>query len=228
LQDAENEKQKFLRHVSHELKTPLSSLREGADLLAEQVPGHLSGQQQEVVDIVRQNSIELQRLIENLVDYNRLPGQKLQFEEIDLDALWKDVADQYRISIEQKRLSLCSHGDIKKWTADRQRLQTVLDNLLSNAVNYAPAGGTVNIVWREEAANLIFEVANDGGGIPVADRKRVFEPFFQSTAKRSGAIKGSGIGLSVARECIELQGGTLELVNHPTLAVCFRLTCPAH
>lgn len=226
LHDTDQQKQQFLRHISHELKTPLASLREGADLLAEQVTGRLSQQQQEVVEIVRVNAIEMQRLIENLVDYNQLPRQELVLEPIALAALWQKLLANYRISIDQKALQLNQHGTVDKWVADRHKLRTSLDNLLSNAVNYAPEGGHIDVVWRKEAANLIIDVANSGTPIPAEDRERVFEPFFQSNAKRTGPIKGSGIGLSVARECIELQGGTLELVPHPSLPVCFRLICP--
>ena len=95
LHETEQQKLQFLRHISHELKTPLSSLREGADLLAEHVTGRLSQQQQEIVEIVRQNGIELQRLIENLIDYNQLPHQELTFEEIDLNALWQELLKQH-------------------------------------------------------------------------------------------------------------------------------------
>ena len=103
-----------------------------------------------------------------------------------------------------------------------------LDNLLSNAVNYTPEEGSIDVVWRREAANLILTIANSGEPIPEEDRERVFEPFYQSTAKRTGPIKGSGVGLSVARECIELQGGELTLVRHKRFPVCFRLLCPNH
>jgi two-component system sensor histidine kinase GlrK len=228
LHDSEQQKQQFLRHISHELKTPLSSLREGADLLAEHVTGHLSQQQQEIVEIVRQNGIELQRLIENLIDYNQLPHQELKFEEIDLEALWHQLLGNYGISIDNKALRLSLHGDVETWVADRPKLKTTVDNLLSNAINYTPEGGCIDIVWRTEGAKLVIDVANSGDAIPVEDTERVFEPFFQSTAKRTGPIKGSGIGLSVARECIEVQGGSLSLVSHDTLPVCFRLICPAH
>lgn len=228
LQDTEQQKQQFQRHISHELKTPLASLREGTDLLAEQVTGHLSQQQQQVVEIVRRNAIELQRLIENLVDYNELPQQELVFEDINLEKLWEEVLANYRLTIDQKGLNLSFRGDVAYWFADRHKLKTTLDNLVSNAVNYAPEGGDVDVVWWREAANLMMKIANSGEAIPKEDHSRVFEPFYQSTAKRTGPIKGSGIGLSVARECIESQGGTLELVPHDTYPVCFRLLCPAH
>ena len=228
LHDSEQQKQQFLRHISHELKTPLSSLREGTDLLAEQVTGRLSQQQQEVVEIVRHNTVEMQRLIETLLDYNQLPQQELTFEEIDLQQLWQELLGNYRISIDQKDLHLVTQGSVKCWVADRYKLKTCLDNLLSNAINYTPEGGIIDITWRREAANLAMDVANSGNSIPTKDAERVFEPFFQSTSKRTGPIKGSGIGLSVARECIEAQGGSLALVPHPMLPVCFRLLCPAH
>ncbi|MAT92319.1 MAG: two-component sensor histidine kinase [Halioglobus sp.] len=228
LHESEQQKEQFLRHISHELKTPLASLREGADLLADQVPGHLSQTQLEIVQIVRQNGIELQRLIENLIDYNRLPAQELNCERFALDALWDELLNNYQLSLDKKALRLSRECAVEHWVADRDRLRTSLDNLLSNAVNYTPEGGRIVVVCRQQGGNLVIDVANSGEPIPSEDAQRVFEPFFQSAAKRTGPIKGSGIGLSVARECIEAQGGTLSLVDHPTLPICFRLTCPAH
>jgi two-component system sensor histidine kinase GlrK len=228
LHESEQQKEQFLRHISHELKTPLASLREGADLLAEHVAGRLSQQQQEIIDIVRQNGIELQRLIENLIDYNQLPEQAASIERFSIDALWEELLAHYRLTISKKDLQLALNGNVDYWRADRYRLGTTLDNLLSNAVNYTPEGGLIDIKWREEDANLLIDVANSGPSIPEEDAERVFEPFFQSAAKRTGPIKGSGIGLSVARDCIEAQGGSLTLVHHKSLPVCFRVSCPAH
>jgi two-component system sensor histidine kinase GlrK len=227
LHESEQQKQQFMRHISHELKTPLASLREGADLLADQVIGHLSQQQHEIIEIVRQNSIELQRLIENLIDYNRLPQQEQNIEEFKLEELMQELLASYRISIDKKELQLKQHAGEATWVADRYKLKISLDNLLSNAINYTPKGGAIDIVWHSEDAKLIIDVANSGDPIPTQDRERVFEPFFQSAAKRSGPIKGSGIGLSVARECIEAQGGSLSLATHKRLPICFRLICPA-
>jgi two-component system, NtrC family, sensor histidine kinase GlrK len=228
LHESEQQKEKFLRHISHELKTPLASLREGTDLLAEHVPGRLSRQQQEIVEIVRQNGIDLQRLIENLVDYNQMPNKKLYPEEIRLKELWDELLGQYRFSLDSKALQLIARGSVDSWVADRSKLRTTLDNLLSNAVNYTPEGGRIEFVWCEKDTSLVMDVANSGDAIPSEDQKHIFEPFFQSAAKRTGPIKGSGIGLSVARECMEAQGGSLSLVPHEELSVCFRLVCPAH
>ncbi|MEZ5571749.1 MAG: ATP-binding protein [Halioglobus sp.] len=228
LHESEQQKELFLRHISHELKTPLSSLREGAELLAEQVTGHLSQQQLEIVEIVRLNGIELQRLIENLLDFNRLRQQVLNLEKIELQSLWQELLGNYSLSLSRKALRLQQRGDEATWVADRYKLKTSLDNLLSNAVNYTPEGGCIDITWHKKDSNLVIDVANSGAPIPYEDADRVFEPFFQSVAQRTGPIKGSGIGLSVARECIEAQGGSLTLAPHDKLSVCFRLICPAH
>ena len=226
LRESEQQKEQFLRHVSHELKTPLASLREGTDLLAEQVPGRLSLQQQEIVNIVRQNGIDLQRLIENLVDYNQMPQKEINLEEIHLKDLWGELLNHYQFSLDGKALQLTAQGSVDYWVADRSKLRTTLDNLLSNAINYTPDGGRIELVWYEEYTTLVMDVANSGDAIPPEDEIHVFEPFFQSTPKRTGPIKGSGIGLSVARECMEAQGGSLSLVSHGKLPVCFRLICP--
>tara|TARA_R110002110_G_scaffold91264_1_gene237357 strand:+ start:6963 stop:8429 length:1467 start_codon:yes stop_codon:yes gene_type:complete len=227
LHESEQQKQQFLRHISHELKTPLSSLREGADLLDEQVTGHLSQQQHEIVTIVRNNAIELQRLIENLIDYNHLPTQEVSQQEIELEPMLKQLLENYRISIEKKQLRLSSKVVVERWWADRPKLGTTLDNLLSNAVHYTPPGGEIEILCRRQHDQLVIDVANAGEPIPEEDQERVFKPFIQSTAQRTGPLKGSGIGLSVARECIEMQGGRLSIVQHSHLPVCFRIICPA-
>ena len=226
LHDSDQQKQQFLRHISHELKTPLASLREGTDLLAERVTGGLSRQQAEIVDITRQNAIELQRLIENLLDYNQVPDQELRLTEIRLEALIEDLLASYRISIRKKGLRLTVGGSVESWTADEAKFSTTVDNLLSNAVVYAPEGGLIDIAWRVENASLVLEVANTGEPIPDAEAERLFEPFFQGASRRSGPIKGSGIGLSVARECIEAHGGSLTLATHKRFPICFRIVCP--
>lgn len=228
LQESEQQKEQFLRHISHELKTPLASLREGTDLLAEHVPGRLSQQQQEIVDIVRKNGIELQRLIENLVDYNQVPAKKLHLEKIYIGKLWEELLGHYQFSLKSKELKLIANGTVESWVADRGKLRTTLDNLLSNAVNYTPENGRIEVVWSEKDTNLVIDVGNSGVAIPPEDEDHVFEPFYQSTAQRTGPIKGSGIGLSVARDCMEAQGGSLALVTHSEFPVCVRLICPAH
>lgn len=227
LNELDTQKQQFLRHMSHELKTPLASLREGADLMAEGVVGSLDSRQLEIVEIIQQNSTELQRLIENLLDYNQLQQHRqLNTARVDIAALWSELLASYSITIERKALRVSSAGESLCWIADPAKLRTLLDNLLSNAISYSPAAGEVQIEWYLSDATLICEVCNSGEAIVAADAAQIFEPFFQGRNKRSGAIKGSGIGLSVARECVAVHQGSLQLVPGKRLPICFRLILP--
>jgi len=232
LAELEAEKLQFLRHMSHELKTPLASLREGADLMAEGVVGELQPKQQDVVDILQANSHELQRLIENLLDYNQMVhSQALALQLVNLQALWQELIATYQMTIERKGLQLRYAGSVDRWAVDETKFRAVLDNLLSNAVNYTPQQGVIDISWYKAEGNggeqLVMDVANSGDPIGEQEKAKIFEPFYQGTGSRSGPIKGSGIGLSVAKECMQAHGGDLVLVKHDSLAVCFRLQCPA-
>lgn len=227
LGELEQQKLQFLRHMSHELKTPLASLREGADLLAEGVAGELRPKQSEVVEIICDNSRELQRLIENLLDYNQVVhSQQLQIRALELASLWQDLMLSHQISIERKELEVKTSGNVSTWPLDEAKFRTVLDNLLSNAVNYAPPKGKLDIRWWVDEGSLVMDVANSGSAILEHEQGKIFEPFYQGVNSRNGPIKGSGIGLSVARECTLAHGGTLSLHAHSELPVCFRLTCP--
>lgn len=227
LHELEQQKQQFLRHMSHELKTPLASLCEGADLMAEGVVGDMHSKQREIVEIIQQNSQELLRLIENLLDYNRAEhGFQLQLEPVDIDSLWQELVDAYRISITRKRLHLSIRGHVGLCLTDATKIRTALDNLLSNAVNYTPNNGEIEISCAINRDILNIEMANSGQAIAEDERNKIFNPFFQGSNRRNGPIKGSGIGLSVARECIDAHGGQLLLIDHPRLPVCFRITCP--
>ncbi|MCW8884587.1 MAG: ATP-binding protein, partial [Motiliproteus sp.] len=218
LRELDAQKQQFLRHVSHELKTPLASLREGADLLAEGVVGTLDQRQFEIVSIVQQNSRELQRLIENLLDYNQLLyHRELNLESVEFERMWQELIASYAIIIERKSLQVEVMGDPCNWPADAPKIRTALDNLLSNAVNYCPEGGQVDIRWQVREQLLWCQVSNSGQAILEQESERIFEPFYQGRNSRIGAIKGSGIGLSVARECVQAHDGSLDLIENAQL-----------
>lgn len=228
LVELDAQKQQFLRHISHELKTPLASLREGADLLAEGVVGPaLNPAQLEIVGIVQQNSRELQRLIENLLDYNQLVHHdELTAERVALAPLVAEVLESHRLIIRRHGLKVVLQDEQEYWVLDAGRLRGALDNLVSNAANYASPDSEMLIHWYVLKDVLNIDVANQGVVVEEDEAQRIFEPFYQGRATRRGAIKGSGIGLSVARECIESQGGSLRLVRCRDYSVCFRISLP--
>jgi two-component system, NtrC family, sensor histidine kinase GlrK len=185
LSELEQQKNRFLRQVSHELKTPLTALREGSELLSEEALGKLTPEQQEVAGILRANSIELQRLIDqNLALRARALRVAPQIEDITLEA-------------------------------DPEKLRIMLDNLLSNAVKFSPEGGVIEVDVRSDGAHALLEVSDSGPGIPPAERERVFDPFFRGRSVAGGPLRGSGIGLSVVRDYAQAHGGTVEVVDEP-------------
>ncbi len=226
LNQLEQQKSQFLRHISHELKTPLASMREGTELLADRITGPLTPQQTDVVAILDTNSRHLQKLIENLLDYNHIQtGGNLNWETFETGELIAEVVAVHRLSATAKNLRF--ELPEKDWqiTADRAKIRTALDNLISNAINFSPKGGWIRLHSAVTREHFQLEIRDQGPGIPEAERDQVFEPFFQGSTQRQGHLKGSGIGLSIARECLSVHGGRLELVASES-GTCFRLTLP--
>ncbi|WP_416138084.1 ATP-binding protein [Halomonas sp. HK25] len=227
LDELEAEKQQFLRHMSHELKTPLASVREGSALLADGVAGELTPRQLEVLELIDASGAELQRLIEQLLDYNLLQhNRQVTPEGLDIAVVVREVLAKHRLALANKGMTVSCFDGPLEWSLDRTATARILDNLVSNAIAYGADGGELEIRARCRRDRLVLEVANSGEPIAEADRPRLFEAFYQGSTRRKGPLKGSGIGLSVAFDCARLQSGLLELVEDPRLAVCFRLTLP--
>lgn len=228
LTELEAQKQQFLRHMSHELKTPLASVREGTALLSDGVVGELSERQREIVGLIDVSGQELQELIEQLLDYNLLQHSRgLKVTRFDLVTVIQEVLAKHRLALDKKgmRVEWPQHAPLP-WQADRERTASILDNLVSNAIAYGEDGGYLALRVRQHQASLIVDVANTGEPIDDEDRAHLFEAFYQGRMRRKGALKGSGIGLSVAADCARVQQGRLELVEDDTFPVCFRLTLP--
>lgn len=227
LSELEAQKQQFLRHMSHELKTPLASVREGTSLLSDDVAGEISPRQREIVELIDSSGQELQKLIEQLLDYNLLQhSQAFHSERIDVTTVVNEVLVKHQLALDKKGMQVDACQVPLEWVTDHDRTARILDNLVSNAIAYGEDGGRLEIRAYRKAQFLVIEVANSGEPIEGEDRERLFEPFYQGRVRRKGALKGSGIGLSVAADCAKAQQGHLALVEDDTLPVCFRLTLP--
>ncbi|KAA0015824.1 HAMP domain-containing protein [Salinicola corii] len=227
LSELEAQKQQFLRHMSHELKTPLASVREGTSLLSDGVAGELNERQSEVVRLIDENGQELQTLIEQLLDYNLLQNsRRMKVTQFDVATVIQEVLAKHRLALDSKGMQVKSPHHPLTWQADRERTARVLDNLISNAIAYGSDGGELMIRVAHQRDWLALDVANSGDPIAESDREHLFEAFYQGGARRKGPLKGSGIGLSVAADCARLQDGQLALVDDTELPVCFRLTLP--
>ncbi|WNP35705.1 two component system sensor histidine kinase QseE/GlrK [Enterobacter kobei] len=223
----ESQRHQFLRHLSHELKTPLASMREGTELLADEVVGPLTAEQKEVVDILDDSSRNLQKLIEQLLDYNRkLADGAVELETVDLVPLVEGVIAAHSLPARAKMMHTEVTLPESHCLAEPMLLMSVLDNLYSNAVHYGAESGNIYIRSYTHGARLVIEVANTGTPIPEAEQAMIFEPFFQGSHQRKGAVKGSGLGLSIARDCIHRMRGELHLVADSQSDVCFRIELP--
>ncbi len=209
------EKNKFLRHMSHELKTPLATIREGTELLLDGSVGQLQKPQQEVAGILRMNGIKLQQLIENLLSFSawQTKSEVLTLIDFALNELVVSVAKAQRLALHAANIQLKLEIDEITVNADRDKLRTVIDNLLSNAVKFTPRGGLITIRASKAPGSFVLEFGDTGPGVPEEESPRIFEAFFQGRREQGGQLGGTGIGLSVVLECIQAHNGTVELID---------------
>ncbi len=209
------EKNRFLRHMSHELKTPLANIREGTELLLDGAVGQLGQGQREVTDILRMNGLKLQQLIENLLSFSawQTQNEDMTLTDFPLRALVISVAKSQGLALQAAHIRLELDVEDIVVNADRDKMRTVLDNLLSNAVKFTPKDGVITIRASREPTRFVLEFADTGPGIPEHEAPRIFEAFFQGQQEQGGHVAGTGIGLSVVLECIQAHDGSVELVN---------------
>jgi two-component system sensor histidine kinase GlrK len=209
------EKNRFLRHMSHELKTPLANIREGTELLLDGTVGPLDSPQREVTDILRMNGLKLQQLIENLLSFSawQTKTEVLTLSDFPVRELVISVAKAQRLALKAANIQLKLEIDELTVSADREKIRTVLDNLLSNAIKFTPRAGLITVRAFATKSGFVLEFGDTGPGIPDDESPRIFEAFFQGRREQGGQVAGTGIGLSVVLECIQAHDGTVELVN---------------
>lgn len=231
LQHLDDMKADFMAIVSHELKTPLTSMKEAVELLREGAAGPLNPKQSHLLDINAQGIQKLANLVDEILNLTRMEAGMLDLIRTwtDFGRLVEERVVSFRLLAEKKRVTLhlsVRPNPLPLIHADAERLKQVLDNLLDNAIRFTPAGGTVSIAveYREKGlpghrprengggrtsgAGLLCRISDTGEGIPPAERKRVFEKFYQIRRKSSRG-SGSGLGLSIAKHIIEGHGGAI-------------------
>jgi two-component system, NtrC family, sensor histidine kinase GlrK len=230
LLEVATERNRFLRHMSHELKTPLANIREGTELLMDGAVGELDPGQREVAAILRDNGIKLQRMIENLLSFSAWQASSVGLEtsEFRLRPVVKQVLENQQLTLLSQRVRLDVQVEDVTLVADRGKIRLILENLVSNAVKYSPKGGTIHIKAATASGSIVIDVADNGPGIPKEDRDHVFEAFYTGRAAKSTAVKGTGIGLSVVLEFVAAHGGTVQIVDGEYPGAHFRISMPAN
>jgi two-component system sensor histidine kinase GlrK len=222
----EAQKTRFLQHISHELKTPLTALREGSDLLSSGVVGNLNAEQREIARILQENSIELRKLIEGLLNYSAVHAQAsyLDARILPLNDLVRRVLNDRKLAIVAKGIRIELDTENVAAYCDEGKIRVVLDNLLSNAIKFSPEKGLISFRLYKDRGDAVLEVSDEGPGIPEQEREKVFEAFYKSVDQPVSVVKGSGLGLSIVKEYVTLHRGRIEILEGP--GAHFRIRLP--
>jgi signal transduction histidine kinase len=248
LKEANEAKSEFVSIVSHELKTPMTSIKGYADLLFKGAAGEIGEMQRKFLRVIRSNVDRMNTLVSDLLDISRIESGrlKLQFRSIPVKVVVDEVVQTMQEGIRAKELALTVEvpGDLPPVRADKDRLIQVLTNLVSNAYRYTLPGGTISVKAtmgpdgpRPDEAKpvppgeqllryLCLSVSDTGVGILPKDQARIFEKFFRSDDPVVREIAGTGLGLSIAKSIVELHDGQMWFQSEPGQGTTFSFTVP--
>ncbi|RHW77718.1 ATP-binding protein [Colwellia sp. RSH04] len=217
----ELQKSSFIRHISHELKTPLAAIREGTELIHDNSVGLLNSDQQEICDIIKLSVHRLQRLIEDLLDFNIVLDSTslVANENIALLAIITEVINERQLDIKRKDLTIITPTNDIHLHSNATQLKVVFDNILSNAIKYSPQSGTITLLSRCHNDSVEISFIDEGAGITLEDQDKVFDAFYQGAPPEHSQIKGSGLGLTIVKELLLRLQGTITLTNSDVGAV---------
>ena len=229
LKNLHQQKQRFLQQASHELKTPLTAIREASELLNDGIAGKLNTQQTEITRILRENSLRLQAMIENLLKYIEAEfyASKLKPTALSLNQFIDEIFKHHALSIEQKNIKINQLVKDININIDAEKLGVVLDNLISNAIKFTPIMGEISLEAEYVKPILTITIKDTGAGIKEADKAHLFEPFYRGEQPNNSLVNGSGLGLFIAKEAVTALQGEISL-QHATIGAHFILRLPAN
>lgn len=227
LRRLEQVRRDFVANASHELKTPLTSIRGFAETLLEGDPPPKL--KHEFLSSIRNNTLRLQRLVDDLLDLSRLEsgGWTPRPEPLSVASVAREVWGQFRDRAKEKAVEVAVEGDVKA-LADPQGLEQIFRNLFENAVRHADEGGRVRVdVSGGSGEEVTVEVSDDGEGIPSRILPRVFERFYRADTSRARDFGGTGLGLAIVRHLVTAMGGDVEAESELGRGATIRFTLPA-
>ncbi|MDP1798280.1 MAG: ATP-binding protein [Planctomycetaceae bacterium] len=230
LRRLENLRREFVQNVSHELKTPLSSIAAYADTLLE---GGLEDEtcNRMFVGRIAEQADRLHSLILDLLALARMESNEQSYEVIPIDVthVIRSSLDAHQAVAATKQIQLTGSGPSMPLMgmADNEGLRTVIDNLLDNALNYTPSHGRVMVRWKQEQQTIVLEVEDTGVGIAKEHQARIFERFFRIDRARSREMGGTGLGLAIVKHLCQMFGGSVKVNSHLGQGSTFTVQLPA-
>ncbi len=229
-------KTKFFTNVSHEFRTPLSLILSPLDKIVKQTTDPAQKKQ---LHLIQRNAKRLLNLINQLLDFRKMEVQEfsVQFSKSDIVKFVKDITSSFSDISEKKDIELAFQSDIESLQTlfDKDKLEKILFNLLSNAFKYTPSNGKVKVELMmeggntntvKENANLLIKISDTGIGIPAESQRKIFEPYFQENLAGNMHNYGTGIGLAITTEFVRLHKGTISVESEPEKGTCFTISLP--
>ncbi|MBD2846420.1 cell wall metabolism sensor histidine kinase WalK [Paenibacillus sp. IB182496] len=227
----EQSRREFVANVSHELRTPLTTIKSYAEALED---GAMQERElgERFVGVIRNETERMIRLVTDLLHLSRLDSSQsaVRRQATNIQEMLEEVADRFSFQLRQKaiRATVEAEPDLPPIRLDRDQIDQVLDNLVSNAIKYTMDGGRIAIrARRPDPASVAIAVQDTGIGIPQKDLNRIFERFYRVDKARSRNMGGTGLGLSIAREIIKAHGGTVTLESEWNEGTTVTFTLPA-
>lgn len=216
LEQSSRYKSEFLANMSHELRTPLNSVLILARLLEENKDGNLNNRQIEYAGIIHKSGSDLLKLINDILDLSKIEAGKVEMhiEPVAVQAMVSDLEQLFHVVAEEKNIQFITEilpGVPEVIRTDRQRLEQVIRNLLSNAFKFTPNEGTIKLSWMSKPDGLHIAVSDTGTGIPEEKQQLIFEAFRQIDGSTSRKYGGTGLGLSISKELMNRLGGEIRL-----------------
>jgi NtrC-family two-component system sensor histidine kinase KinB len=220
-------KSEFIAAASHELRTPLTSVQMGIHLLLEGAAGPLDERQQEILQVCRDDTSRLDRLMRQLLDLSKIESGAAAAVRAPVrpSVLVREAVESLRLQVEARglRLDVDATPDLPPLFADRDQIERVIVNLVTNASRATPSGGVITVAAALRGSDIAFSVTDTGVGIPREQLARVFEPFVQVPKAPAGV---SGLGLTISRRIVEAHGGRLTAQSEPGRGSTFTFTVP--
>jgi signal transduction histidine kinase len=227
--EADRIKNEFFSLVSHEFRTPLTSIVGYIELLEETPEGVTEEERAQFLGVVKRNSERLRRLVDDLLFISKVQGGSFSLapRRLNLEELASHALEAVRPQAEESglKLELESEG-MTEFYGDSDRLAQLFDNLLSNAVKYTPAGERIEVKLSDSDDQVVFEVTNTGVYIPPEEVKHLFDRFFRASTASEGEVPGVGLGLTIAQSIVEAHGGQIRARSDRESGTVFRVKLP--
>ncbi|HAZ08611.1 MAG TPA: hypothetical protein DCZ01_08855 [Elusimicrobia bacterium] len=221
-------------YLTHELRAPVTSIRLGLEIFAEQVADRLQADEKQMLSLAMRNTRRLEGLVNDIMDYSKIAAGKMAISKqaCDARALVDDAVDAVTAAATSKSVRILKAVDplLPRCAADNRRVVQVLINLLSNAIKYTPARGAVTVSVSqgryEHQGTLLFKVKDSGCGIAAEDLEKIFGMFEQAGSVSARKTEGTGLGLTLARAMVELHGGRIWAESWKGCGATFCFTIP--